>query len=118
MIKGAHQGAGLGHRFLRHIERTRVLVHMVDAADIDADDPLAAFNTVQQELALFKAELARKPCLVILNKIDLPGAAANARRFQSLAPALETLAISAQTAEGLEEMKSKIVALLERPDDD
>ena len=118
LIEGAHQGAGLGHRFLRHIERTRVLVHLVDAAGIDADDPLAAFNTVQQELALFNAELAHKPCLVILNKIDLPGAAANARRFQSMAPGPETLAISALTAEGLEEMKSKILVLLERADGD
>ena len=118
LIEGAHQGAGLGHRFLRHIERTRVLVHLIDAAGIDADDPLAAFNTVQQELALFKADLARKPCLVVLNKIDLPDAAANARRFQSMAPGLETLAISALTAEGLEEMKTKIVTLLERPDGD
>jgi GTP-binding protein len=116
LIEGAHQGAGLGHRFLRHIERTRVLVHLVDAAGIDPDDPLADFNTVQKELALFKPALARKPCLVVLNKMDLPGAEANAREFQRQAPEHAIVTISAQTAEGLEEMKSKIVQLLENTD--
>ncbi len=116
LIEGAHQGAGLGHRFLRHIERTRVLVHMIDAAGIDPADPLAEFNTVQKELALFKAELADKPSLVILNKIDLPGAKNNLRRFSELRPELEILAISARNGEGLTPLKTKIVQLLEHAD--
>ncbi len=116
LIGGAHQGAGLGHRFLRHIERTRVLVHMIDAAGIDPADPLAEFNTVQKELALFKAELADKPSLVILNKIDLPGAKNNLRRFSELRPELEILAISARNGEGLTPLKTKIVQLLEHAD--
>jgi GTP-binding protein len=118
LIEGAHQGAGLGHRFLRHIERTRVLVHLIDIAGIDPADPLAEFNTIQKELALFKPVLARKPCLVILNKVDLPGAAANVQHFQDRAPEIDILAISARTAEGLEPMKSKIVQLLEHADGD
>ena len=116
LIEGAHQGAGLGHRFLRHIERTRVLVHMIDAAGIDPENPLADFNAVQKELSLFKPELKNKPCLVVLNKIDLPGAEANVRHFRHQDPVHEILAISARTAEGLQEMKSKIVKLLERSD--
>jgi GTP-binding protein len=116
LIEGAHQGAGLGHRFLRHIERTRVLVHMIDATGIEPENPLADFNTVQKELSLFKTELQHKPCLVVLNKIDLPGTEANIRYFQQQAPTLAMAAISARTAEGLEEMKSKIVKLLERED--
>ncbi|MBL0713311.1 MAG: GTPase ObgE [Desulfosarcina sp.] len=118
LIEGAHQGAGLGHRFLRHVERTRVLVHLIDAAGIDPDDPLAEFNTIKNELALFKAELACKPCLVVLNKIDRPGVEANIRCFKRKAPELEVLSISALTSEGLERMKTKIVQLLERPDGD
>ncbi|MDJ0803364.1 MAG: GTPase ObgE [Desulfobacterales bacterium] len=118
LIAGAHQGAGLGHRFLRHIERTRVLVHMIDIAAIDPGDPLAAFETVQKELALFKPELDRKPMLVALNKIDLPAAAANARRFSAEAPDLDILTLSARNAEGLDPLKSKIVQLLERADED
>ncbi|MDJ0884259.1 MAG: GTPase ObgE [Desulfobacterales bacterium] len=118
LIEGAHQGAGLGHRFLRHIERTRVLVHMIDIAAIDPTDPLAEFSTVQKELALFKAELGRKPALVVLNKIDLPGAEENGNRFRALAPNLEIQAISALNGDGLEQLNSKIVALLENTDTD
>ncbi len=118
LIEGAHQGAGLGHRFLRHIERTRVLVHIIDSAAIDPADPLADFNTVQKELTLFKADLARKPALVALNKIDLPGARDKVRYFRDKAPDLEVLVLSAQTAEGLETLKSKIVQLLESEDGD
>ncbi len=116
LIEGAHQGAGLGHRFLRHIERTRVLLHLIDAAGIDPEDPLADFHTVQRELALFKPELAHKPCLVVLNKIDLPAAETNVEHFRGRASVDDVLTISARTAEGLEEMKSKIVKLLERAD--
>ncbi len=117
LIEGAHQGAGLGHRFLRHIERTRVLVHMIDIAAIDPDRPLDAFTTVQNELGLFKAELVRKPMMVVLNKSDLPEAASNERRFVASAPDLDILTISAREGEGLDALKSKIVQLLERADD-
>ncbi len=118
LIEGAHQGAGLGHRFLRHIERTRVLVHMIDIAAIDPADPMAEFRTVQKELTLFKAELGRKPALVVLNKIDLPGAKENGNRFRELAPNLEILTLSALNGDGLEQLNSKIVALLENAETD
>ncbi len=113
LIEGAHQGAGLGHRFLRHIERTSVLVHMIDIAAVDPADPLAEFNTVRQELALFKAALTRKPMLVVLNKIDLPEAEDNVRRFRALLPDLEILEISARNGEGLTPLKTKIIQFLE-----
>jgi len=69
LIEGAHLGVGLGHAFLRHIQRTRVLVHMLDGS---ADDPLADFNQINAELALYDERLSRKPQVVVLNKIDLP----------------------------------------------
>jgi len=69
LIEGAHEGAGLGHDFLRHIQRTRVLIHMVDG---QSEDPLADFSQINSELALFDPNLARKPQIVALNKIDQP----------------------------------------------
>jgi GTPase len=73
LIEGAHTGAGLGHDFLRHIQRTRVLVHLLDGA---AEDPLADFHQINTELALFDEQLPTKPQIVALNKLDLPQAQA------------------------------------------
>ncbi len=69
LIEGASQGAGLGHEFLRHIQRTRVLIHLLDG---QSDDPIADFSQINSELALFDPQLARKPQIVALNKIDQP----------------------------------------------
>ena len=69
LIEGAHEGAGLGHDFLRHIQRTRVLIHLVDG---QSEDPLADFSQINSELALFDPNLAKKPQIVVLNKIDQP----------------------------------------------
>jgi len=74
LIEGAHEGHGLGDKFLRHVMRTNLLIHLIDAASIDPADPLGAFNTVNRELALFDPELANKPQIVVANKIDLPEA--------------------------------------------
>ena len=71
LIAGAHAGAGLGHRFLRHVERAPILVHVVDASRADALD---AYRTVRGELEAYKAEVAMKPEIVVANKLDLPGA--------------------------------------------
>ncbi|HNR01749.1 MAG TPA: GTPase ObgE [Anaerolineaceae bacterium] len=70
LIEGAHEGVGLGDAFLKHIQRTRVLIHVLDGS---ADDPLADFSQTNQELALFDSELGEKPQVVVINKIDLPG---------------------------------------------
>jgi GTP-binding protein len=71
LIEGAAEGAGLGHDFLRHVERTRCILHVVDALPVDGSDPVEAYRTIRRELAEFSDELARKPELVVLNKIDL-----------------------------------------------
>ncbi len=83
LIEGAHMGVGLGHEFLRHIQRTRVLIHLLDGM---AEDPLADFYQINAELALFDPALAAKPQIVALNKLDLPDAAA---RWPALKMALE-----------------------------
>ncbi|HWE64515.1 MAG TPA: GTPase ObgE [Chloroflexota bacterium] len=77
LIEGAHEGLGLGHEFLRHIERTSVLIHLVDGADGDAETVLAHIEAINRELALYSADLAQRPQVVGINKLDLPQAQAN-----------------------------------------
>ncbi len=72
LIEGAHSGAGLGHRFLRHLERTRLLLHILDLSWMPERDPLVEYETLNRELKLFKPELANKTQLVVVNKLDLP----------------------------------------------
>ncbi len=103
LIEGAHTGAGLGDKFLRHIERTRVLIHLLDGA---LDDPLAAFDAINRELAEFDPRLTAKPQIVALNKIDLPDAQA---RWPGLQKAMaqrgvQAFAISAATGQGVREL--------------
>lgn len=107
LIAGAAQGAGLGHEFLRHVERTRLLVHVLDGSGgLEGRDPLADFHTINEELAAYSAELAGKPQVVAINKLDLPEAQANLPRLRG---ALERLGytvfpISAATGEGVGEL--------------
>ena len=71
MIEGAADGAGLGHEFLRHIERTTVIVHLLDIAPMDGGDPVAAHEAIRGELSDYSPALAEKPEIIVLNKIDL-----------------------------------------------
>ncbi len=112
LIEGAHEGAGLGLQFLRHIERTRILVHLIDAPEIDPDDPLSVLRSVNRELALYKESLALKPQVVALNKMDLSGAEEAAELFQEAAGETPALTVSAATGQGLDELISRIVKLL------
>src|SRR5205814_4423798 len=70
LIEGAHEGAGLGIRFLRHVERTRVLVHLIDTSDSNADDPVHSFKVINGELEAFSASLIEKPMIVVATKLD------------------------------------------------
>ena len=70
LIEGAHEGHGLGHQFLRHIERTKVLIHLVDVSGASGRDPVEDFDTIRRELELYNPELLEKPQLVAANKID------------------------------------------------
>jgi len=117
LIKGAHQGTGLGIKFLRHIERTRILVHLIDASSIDPDDPLDQYHTINQELAMYDEKLAKKPQIVVLNKLDLSGVRKSADIFQSAVKDKEVVFISALTGQGLEQLKSQIVQLLDSTDE-
>ena len=117
LIKGAHQGTGLGIKFLRHIERTRILVHLIDVSSIDPDDPLREYHTINQELVMYDEKLVQKPQIVVLNKLDLPGVRKAAEIFQSAVKDKKVTFISALTGQGLEQLKSQIVQLLDSNDE-
>lgn len=106
LIEGAHRGLGLGHQFLRHLERTQVLVHVIDVSSASGRDPVEDFETVRRELALFRPELAAKRQLAAANKID---ALDEPDRVDRLAARLEHLSIplfrvSAVTGEGVDSL--------------
>jgi GTPase len=111
LVEGAAQGVGLGHDFLRHVQRTRVLIHLLDGL---SEDPLDDFAQINSELALFDPGLAKKPMLVVLNKIDQPEVL---ERWQKLKKALkkqgyESLAISALARTNVHELLLKAVQAL------
>jgi len=113
LIEGAHLGHGLGHEFLRHIDRTRVLVHVVD---VSQPDPEAAVVSVERELALHSPALLERPVVVAGNKMDLPDARA---RWDAFAAAMaargrEALPISAATGDGIPALLAAVQALLRR----
>jgi len=114
LIEGAHQGAGLGIQFLRHIERTRILIHMVDAGTVDPDHPLDDYETVNKELKSFDAQLTQKPQIVVLNKMDLTGAEDAADAFTDALQHEPVILISAIKKKGVKKLISRILELLDR----
>jgi GTP-binding protein len=107
LIEGAHEGHGLGTRFLRHVERTRLLAHLVDISEATGRDPVHDFEVVMKELASFSQEMAGKPILVVATKLD---AAQDPERLASLQrmakeKGLAFYAVSSVTGQGIEELK-------------
>ena len=103
LIEGAHEGHGLGDKFLRHVTRTSVLIHLLDASNIDEKDPLAEWKTVNRELELFDPELGEKSQIVVANKIDLPAGKNHVKLLAKKLPKSNQPlhAISALTTEGV-----------------
>ncbi len=114
LIEGAHAGAGLGLHFLKHIERTRILVHLVDASAIDPSDPLRGYHTLNQELTLYDKALVEKPQILVLNKMDLPESRELSKKFLTALKGQTCLLVSAVSREGLVELKKKLFHLLDR----
>ena len=113
LIEGAHTGVGLGTRFLRHVERTRVLVHLIDASNIDLQNPLADYETINRELANYSPQLLEKPQIVTLTKMDLPGTKEAVKALKAAVKDREVLQISAATRKGVKKLISKMIKYLE-----
>lgn len=117
LIEGAHQGAGLGTQFLRHVERTRILIHLIDAGAIDPEHPRDHFKTVNRELKSFNPQLAQKPQIVVLNKMDLPGASVAAETFVAALDPQPVILISAKENQGVKRLISRTIELLDKSGD-
>jgi GTP-binding protein len=112
LIEGAHEGVGLGHEFLRHIERAGILVHLVEPDPMDGTDPMSNYQTIRQELVKYNAALAKRPEIVVITKSELPTAAEVHEAFLTEVGA-EVLLISAVTGEGLNQLTGRIMQQLE-----
>jgi len=117
LIEGAHTGTGLGIRFLRHVERTRILLHLVDAAAIDPDHPLKDLDTVNRELHQYSPALAEKPQLVVLNKMDVDWAEDAATFFKEAFGKGDLLQMSAATGKGLDLLTTTLCNILDQLDE-
>jgi GTPase len=105
LIEGAHAGVGLGHQFLRHIERTRVIVHVIDMAATEGRDPYEDFLTINKELKEYNLRLMERPQIIVANKMDMPGAEENLQQFkEQLTEDYPVFSISALTRQGLKEL--------------
>lgn len=113
LIEGAHAGVGLGHEFLRHVERAGILVHVVEPEPIDGGDPVANYHAIRTELSLYDQDLGRRPEIAIVSKAELPGAAAVSARLAA-ATGREVLAVSAVTGQGLDRLIAAVAVELDR----
>ena len=115
LIEGASEGIGLGHRFLRHVERTRLLLHIVDIASTEGRDPYDDFEKINYELEKYSSELIKKPQIVVANKIDVLQDENDYKEFEKKirAKGYELFRVSAATGEGLDELFNRTYELLQ-----
>lgn len=110
LIEGAHEGIGLGHEFLRHVERTKVIVHIIDVSRQDGRDPIDDFHKINEELYKYNEKLASRPQIVVANKMDIPGTEEEYERLKEEVSKynLDIYSISAATKAGIEKLKFAI----------
>ena len=113
LIEGAHAGVGLGHEFLRHVERAGILVHVVEPSPVDGTDPLVNYWTIREELVRYDASLGTRPEIVVVSKSELPGAS-EVRETLARELGRDVLAASAATGAGLDRLVGAVVAELDR----
>ncbi|KJS22049.1 MAG: GTPase ObgE [Clostridiaceae bacterium BRH_c20a] len=118
LIEGAAEGAGLGHRFLRHTERTKVLVHVLDISGSEARDPLEDFRIVNNELKKYSQYLVDRPMVIAANKIDLPEAENNLKLVMEELKDYEIFPISAVTGQGLQPLVYRLADILDEAESD
>lgn len=115
LIEGAHSGVGLGHQFLRHIERTRVIVHVIDMAAVEGRDPYEDYLIINKELGEYNLRLTERPQIIVANKMDMPEAADNLAAFkEKLTDDHPIFPISAFTREGLRDLLFSIADTIEK----
>ncbi len=121
LIEGASEGVGLGHEFLRHIERTKVIIHMVDAAGTEGRDPIADIYAINKELEAYNIEIASRPTVIAANKIDAitddTDSPVEALRAEFEPKGIRVFPISAVSGQGLKELLYHVSSLLEEADD-
>jgi GTP-binding protein len=108
LIEGAHRGLGLGHEFLRHITRCQILLFVVDVAGSEGRNPTEDLQNLRREIDLYDPILSKRPWYIIANKMDLPEARENLAALRNRFSTVEIAALSAQTGEGLEELRVKL----------
>jgi GTP-binding protein len=113
LIEGAHAGVGLGHEFLRHVERAGIVVHVVEPEPIDGSDPVANYRAIRTELSLYDEDLGRRPEIVIVSKSELPGAI-DVRARLAAETGRDVLAVSAVTGQGLDRLIAAVAAEMDR----
>lgn len=117
LIEGAHEGTGLGHEFLRHIERTKMIVHVIDIAATEGRDPFDDFEKINRELELYNEKLSRRPQIVVANKMDLPEAEERLAQFkEKLAMKgldIEVIPVSAAASQGIQQLLYRVADMLD-----
>lgn len=113
LIEGASSGAGLGIQFLKHIERTRVIVHIIDMSATDGRDPVSDYYKIRKELENFNPDLLKRPEIIVANKMDLPGADENFIRFKKQTNLMDIVAISAVTKHNVQQLLYNIADVLD-----
>ena len=112
LIEGAHNNRGLGHEFLRHIERCKLLLFVIDMAGSEGRDPVEDFRTLRKELKLYDPALAARPFAVVANKMDLPEAASHLRQFKAKVRKANVLPVCANKGEGIEQVRELFAEVL------
>jgi GTPase len=117
LIEGAHRGVGLGHEFLRHITRCRVLIFVVDVAGSEGRNPVEDLQNLRREIDLYDPTLSSRAWLVVANKMDLPWAKENLKALQERFPKLQILPTSAAKGEGIDDLKQALATRLTGPEE-
>lgn len=115
IIEGAHEGKGLGLEFLRHIRRTKVLIHIIDVSGFDGNDPYENYKIINNELKKYSKYLSKKHIIIVLNKIDLPDSQKHIKKFKKHLKTKKFLEISAATGKNVQKLLAEIVKMLEKP---
>ena len=117
LIEGAHRGLGLGHEFLRHITRCRVLIFVVDIAGSEGRNPVEDLQNLRREIDLYDPTLSSRAWFVVANKMDLPGAKENLKALQERFPKLQILPTSAAKGEGIDDLKQALATQITGPEE-